>query len=173
MPSRTWPLAAVLGVQLAIVAAIPFRTMVTRAEGVDVTLRTMPVDPFDPLSGYYVTLTYEAERPPSSALSTFAERDDVWVTVHRAEPAWTPVSVTADRPPPQPDEISLRATWDGRRAEIVNAGRVYIPETERDNVDRAMRDVDRRALVDLRVSADGDVAVLRLRAGEKTFGESR
>lgn len=168
-----WKIAVVLAVQFAVLVAIPMRTLRTRTEGVDVTLWTAPVDPFDVLAGYYVTLGYEAERPPSGVTGPDPQHkgDDLWVTVHRGDPAWTPVSVTRERPDPQPDRIAMRATWNGWQAQITNAGRLYIPETQREDVEKALDAVDRRGLVDLRLDADGNVAVLRLRADGKTFGD--
>ena len=170
-----WKIAVVLAAQFAVLVAIPVRTLRTRATGADVTLWTAPIDPFDVMSGYYVTLAYEAERPPEGrpADRSPRERRDVWVTVRRGDPAWTPVSVTDERPDAAPDELSLRARWNGWRTEIVNAGRLYIPETQRQDVEAALDAVRRRGLVDLRVSQDGDVAVIRLRADGKTFGEER
>jgi len=67
----------------------------------------------------------------------------------------------------------MRARWTRGRAAIVNAGKLYIAETQRDVVEDALGKVSRRALVDLRVGADGDVSVLRLRVGDQTFGDAK
>jgi len=173
MTVRHLGIAVVIGVQLLALAAIPARSVRTRAVGQDVALWTAPVDPYDVLSGYYVTLTYEAESAVTSDTRKFEKHDDVWVTIRRGEPAWTQVSVRKERPAASPDELSLRARWNGWRVEIANAGRLYIPEDERDRASKLLGDVRGRALVDLKVDADGDVSVLRLRVGDATFGEPR
>jgi len=171
MTVRHLGIAVVVGVQVLALAAIPVRTLRTRAQGADVALWTAPVDPYDVLSGYYVTLTYEAEAVSTRDEHKFQKDDDVWVTVRRGDPAWTQVSVRSERPAASPDEISLRARWIGWRAEIVNAGRLYIPETERDRASKLLSDAKGRGLVDLKVDADGGVSVMRLRVGDATFGE--
>ena len=95
-----WKIAVVIAAQFAILAAIPVRTLRIRAEGTEVTLWTAPVDPFDVLSGYYVTLGYEAEQLPNDrdGFRGLSNADDLWITVRRDEPAWTPVGVTIERP---------------------------------------------------------------------------
>jgi uncharacterized membrane-anchored protein len=171
MSVRHWPIAVVIGVQLAVLAAIPIRAMRTRATGADVTLWTAPVDPFDVMSGYYVTLAYEAER--TNDAPKVEDGAAVWVTVRRAEPAWTAVSVRVERPAASDGELSLHARWKYGRAHIDNAGRLYIPEAERDRATKLLADAKGRGLVDLKVDADGNVSVLRLRVGDATFGERR
>jgi uncharacterized membrane-anchored protein len=64
MWSRHWRAGAVIVAQLAILAAIPLRQVRARLSGTTVTLETVPVDPYDVLSGYYVTLRYAAEQVP-------------------------------------------------------------------------------------------------------------
>jgi uncharacterized membrane-anchored protein len=173
MTVRHLSIAVVVGVQLLALAAIPARALRTRAVGQDVSLWTAPVDPYDVLSGYYVTLTYEAESTAAVDTQRFEQDEDVWVTIRRGDPAWTRTSIGRERPAPSPDELSLRARWAGWRVQIVNAGRLYIPEDERDRASKLLGDVNGRALVDMKVDSDGNVSVLRLRVGDATFGEPR
>jgi uncharacterized membrane-anchored protein len=171
MMVRHWQIAVVVAFQAAALAAIPMRALRTRAQGADVTLWTAPVDPYDVMSGYYVTLAYEAER--TNDLPHAENGDAVWVTVRRADPAWTPVSVRVERPASAEGELSLHARWSHGRASIENAGRLYIPEAECSRAAKALREAKGRGLVDLKVDADGNVSVLRLRVGDATFGERR
>jgi hypothetical protein len=48
-----------------------------------------------------------------------------------------------------------------------------VPEARRQEVDAALRRVGGRALVDLKVDADGNVALVRLRVGALTLGAGR
>jgi hypothetical protein len=170
--AQHWGIAAVLAVQFAVVASIPIRAVSTRTSGADVTLWTVPVDPYSVMSGYYVTLSYEAEQADVEPVPTPLERNQpLWVTVRRDEPAWTPVSVTRERPDAVPGEVSLRARWNGHRVELENAGRLYIPETERERADEHVRNAGGRGLVDLKVGTGGDLSVLRLRIDGAVFGE--
>jgi uncharacterized membrane-anchored protein len=141
-----------------------------------VTLRTAPIDPYSPLSGYYVTLAYEAVSPvvdlsrPGGGLG-FQEGDRLWVTVERDEPFWRSVSITRERPPETEGRVSMRGRWMGWRAAIDGAGRLYIPEAKRERVAQLMREAQGRGLVDLRVGPDGFCSVLRLRVGGEVFGD--
>lgn len=166
-------IGAVIGTQILVLCAIPARTLVTRATGREITLRTAPVDPYDPLAGYYVTLSYEVERPDKPERDQLGSARPIWITVRKAQPIWERVAMSAERPAPAPDQVSLRAHWDGWRATIDGAGRLYIPETQRDVVAELLGKQDQHGLVDLKVSDDGDVAVLRLRVGGATFGDSK
>ncbi len=162
-------IAVVLVSQVGILVSMPFRAVRARVAGTEIALETEPVDPFDPLSGYYVTLAYVAERPPGGA-STFEMNEALWVTVERAEPAWTPVSVTRERPAPHPDRVSILGRWDGRRARIEGASRFFIPEDRRMEIEDLLAASGRRGLVDLRVGSDGTPALFRMRVGGRSFG---
>lgn len=155
-------LAVVLVVQLAILVAIPARQVLARLRGTSLTLRTAPVDPFDVLAGHYVTLSYEVERG-SARQPGLTEGERVWLTVSKAEPAWTLVSVTRDRPAPESGQVSIRARWQrSGGARIEDASRLYVTEEQGKAVD-ARRGNRETALVDLRVDEDGTPAVVRLR----------
>ncbi|HET6204193.1 MAG TPA: GDYXXLXY domain-containing protein [Planctomycetota bacterium] len=162
-------IAAVLLAQTGLLVAIPLRTVRARLSGTEVTLETEPVDPFDPLSGYYATLAYLAERPTGPA-GEFHENEPVWVTVERGEPAWKPFSVTRERPAPAADRVSLRGRWERGRGRIEGASRFYISEERREEVGSLLRQARQRALVDLRVGEDGTPGLLRLHVAGKTFG---
>jgi uncharacterized membrane-anchored protein len=169
---RHWPLLAAVGVQAVLLALVPARQVRARLAGTEVTLRTVPVDPYDVLSGYHVTLRYEAELPIQGDAGP--PGSEAWLLIGRGEEAWRAFSCTAHRPEPRAGEVVLRAELErgvmaastGPRCRIPSAGRFYIPEARRDEVDRAMREAGGRALVDVKVSASGDVALLRLRAGD-------
>ncbi len=168
-------LAAVVAIQIAILAAVPARQVKARVTGSDVTLATGPIDPFDPFGGHHVVLTYLVERPGVGQASTGLEPGDpVFVTVARGEPAWTLVSITRERPPPSSGRVSLRARW-GRfgAAEIESARRFYLPEEKAKRVQAAMIAARGRSngLADLRVDEEGNVALLRLRVGDVAVGD--
>jgi hypothetical protein len=67
--------------------------------------------------------------------------------------------------------VALPARWDGSRATIDGADRVYVPETHRARAEALQRENQQRGLVDLRVGSDGTVAVLRLRIGNASLGD--
>jgi uncharacterized membrane-anchored protein len=169
---RHWPLLAAVLIQALLLALVPARQVRARLAGTELTLRTVPVDPYDVLSGYHVTLRYEAELPLEGAGGP--PGSEAWLLLGRGEGAWRASSCTARRPEAGAGEVVLRAELErgafaassGPRCRIPSAGRFYIPEARREEVDRAMREAGGRALVDLKVSASGDVALLRLRVGD-------
>jgi uncharacterized membrane-anchored protein len=165
---RRWgPLAAVVGIQLAILVVIPFRRVEARLRGTEITLRTVPVDPYDVLAGYYVTLRYEVE--PTAA--DLGGEPYSWLTVVRSEPAWVGAGLfpaqRADASGADTVELRLdpRARARGESCLIPSACRFYIPEARRQQVADAMRAAGGHALVDMRVDDEGNVALVRLRVG--------
>jgi uncharacterized membrane-anchored protein len=163
---RHLPIVLVLLVQTAIVASVPARQVAARISGTPITLRTRPVDPFSLLSGYYVTLAFEAEWPAEELVEKGLESEErVWLTVERAEPAWVAVSVTRNRPPAREGRVSLRARWIGPSLRIEGADRFYIAESRREEVERERLTSREQALVDMKVGRDGTPALLRLRVG--------
>jgi uncharacterized membrane-anchored protein len=170
--TRHWPIVVVLVVQLGILVYLPAAQVRARISGTAVTLRTEPVDPYDLLSGYYMTLTYEVEQPDSRLVPRGLEPGErVWLELERGNPAWRLTGVSREQPAPKQDRVSVPARWRHARAEIEGAGRLYIPEAQRERAERLNRESSGRGLVDLMVGADGTVAVLRLKLGDKTFGE--
>ncbi len=167
MPSHG-RVVAVIAVQLAILAAVPARQVRARVSGTPITLRTAPVDPFDAFAGHYVTLSYEVEerRPLAAFDASLQDRDEVWLTVARGDPAWSFVSVTRHRPAGAPGQVSLRArfrSWgDHGSIAVEGAGRFYVTEGQGAAVDAARRGRE-PALVDLRVGADGTPALVGMR----------
>jgi uncharacterized membrane-anchored protein len=182
MASRSSALRLVLVVvvQAAILAAIPLRQVRARMDGTEVTLRTVPVDPYDVLSGYYVTLAYEVERPTAAVVEPGSGPG--WLVVAPDGEAWRWVECcAAARPQHLPDgAVALRVERtgasasrrrDGSVCSIPSAGRFYLPESRRAEVEAAMRATGGRALVDLKVDGEGNVALLRLRVGELVIEE--
>ena len=60
--TRHWPLAVVLIVQIGVLVYLPAGQVRARLTGTEVTLRTAPVDPYDVLSGYYMTHNGKGQR---------------------------------------------------------------------------------------------------------------
>ena len=161
-------LALVLAVQIAILAAVPLRQVRARLDGTVVTLETVPFDPYDILSGYYATLRYAAEAPPGLAEARLEQGDTAFIVLERAEPAWRAVGVARE---PPAGRVALRAVMTRRGLAIVSAGRFYVPEARRAAVDEVLRVRRGKALVDLRVDAAGNVALMRLRDGDVVLAE--
>jgi len=170
--TKHWPLAVVLIVQLGFLGAMVGGQLHLRSTGTPITLRTVPVDPYDLLSGYYLDLRYEVEvKAGQPAPGGIESGDHFWITVRRGSEAWEYVNSTLWKPDPAPDLVLLPAVWRRGRAELVGAGRIYVPEAQRREAEERVLEFEGRGLVDLRVGEDGTLAVVRLRIGQHTFGE--
>ncbi len=166
-------LILVLGVQAALLAAVPARQIAARAWGTPVTLVTMPVDPYDLLSGYFVLLAYEVERAAAELpLARELEWGALaWLELQEADPAWTAVALHRTKPRAAAGRVAVRVRWNGGRFEIEGAARLYLPEEKSRRAERLQTgERTARALVDCRVGSDGTVALVRLRIGDETFG---
>lgn len=166
---RPWAIALTLLVQFGILAAIPARAILARSRGTEITLQTRPFDPFSPFTGYHERLAYDVEFSPPEG--NFRDGEEIWITVEQADPAWTLVSATREKPPARENQVSIRATYGKPRCPLQGAGLIYIPEARREEADRKMLEAQSKALVDMVIARDGSAYVLRLRVGGTTFGE--
>ena len=142
--------------------------MRARLDGAVVTLETVPLNPYDVLSGYYATLRYAAESPPGLAEARLAPGDTAFIALERAEPAWRAVGVLREAPGAG---VAVRATMTRRGLEIVSrAGSTCRRRAAPPWTRRFARGAERRC-VDLRVDAAGNVALLRLRDGKRVLAE--
>ena len=178
MPRSRLRLAVAVGFQLIVLALVPWRQVAATASGRTITLRTAPVDPFDPLTGPFVRLSYECEAVPrerSGQVSRVAEGKRLWVIVERAEPAWRPVDVvTGEQPQPTSNTAVIAATWRHGRARLDGGGRFYLPQEQATEVEAAMGwrpDGRAEALVDADVDAAGHLRLRRIRVGDRSWGE--
>ena len=165
------PFAAVVVLQLIVLAVLPARQIQARLTGTEITLKTRPVDPYDMLAGYYVTLAYQIEAVPEAMRPPVKVDTPVWLEVTPGEPAWTLVRVHSQMPKVTTGRVAIRAVWRGRQADIPEASRLYIPEDERHIVADHLNSTRGQGYVDLRVGPDGTPIVLRLRVADRSFGD--
>lgn len=161
--------AGAVGLQLALLAAAPLTRIDALTAGTLVTLETAPVDPYDPLAGYYVTLGYAVEREAGRALDGYEGR--LWLVVAADTPGWRYRRWSETRPSVGPDEAALPAVARSSRVRIEAASRLYISESVRFEIDEAMRAAKAPPLVDLSVGRLGSVIVRRLRVGRRVYGQ--
>jgi uncharacterized membrane-anchored protein len=151
---RFWlPLAA----QVALILAVPAQAVYTQVSGRTAILQTVPVDPYDLLRGYYVTLSYDISRletlqnlPGGEILVTpdwsgqypslFEAGMPFYVVLQPAlaadaasplPQAWQPVRISGDRPTNLPaNQLALQGNY--RRGSIsYGLEAYYIPEDQR------------------------------------------
>jgi len=163
--------------QFLILAAAPAQKIYTRATGRSVTLKMRPVDPYNVLSGYYITLNYEIANPGSFANSTdayiyghvpFGERVYA-ILERRADGVWRPVSLSKSYPADLPENriaIGGRYTYSSIEYGIEE---FFIPEDKRSEIEEGLRKYHDQARVEIKVDSKGDAALLRLLIGDHVY----
>ena len=157
--------------QFLILAAVPAQKIYTRATGRSVTLKIRPVDPYNILSGYYVTLNYEIANPGSFANSDddhYGERVYA-ILERRADGVWHPVSLSKSYPAKLPeDRIAIRGRHSYSRIEY-GIDEFFIPEDKRAEIEEGLRKDHDRARVEIKVGSKGDAALVRLLIGDRVY----
>ena len=171
-----WFLAAV-GLQAAILVAAPVQRMITIATVRVVSLKLAPVDPYDPLRGWYMALRFDVSRPDEiDGWSDLEEHSQVWVELRVPDAGVaTPAALHTSMPEAVGEDRALirgrlrgRAQADWSRL-VFGIEQFYLPETTRTEVERILRDQPDQAVADVALDSNGHPAILRLRAADQVF----
>jgi uncharacterized membrane-anchored protein len=157
--------------QFLMLAAVPAQKIYTRATGRSVTLKIRPVDPYNILSGYYVTLNYEIANPRS-----FVNSDDDYnservyaVLERRADGVWHPVSLSKSRPANLPENrIAIRGRYTYSSIEY-GIEEFFIPEDKRAEIEQGLSKNRDQAHVEVKVDSEGNAALVRLMVGDQVY----
>jgi uncharacterized membrane-anchored protein len=193
---RFWlPLAA----QVALILAVPAQAVYTQVSGRTAILQTVPVDPYDLLRGYYVTLSYDISRletlqtlPGGEILVTpdwsgqypslFEAGMPFYVVLQPVAAdstsslpqAWQPVRISGDRPTNLPaNQLALQGSY--RRGRIsYGLEAYYIPEDQRIEINERISqsqqsDGTRAFVVEVKVNAQGEAVPVSLWVGDRNY----
>ena len=154
--------------QLVILAIVPASKVKALVFGTTVHLRTEPVDPYDIMSGYHVILGYEIARTRMPRGTR--NGDTVYVLLRKGQDkVWNAVSAYASWPTNvAEDEVVIVGHKDYGRIRF-GIESYFIPEDMRDEIEDSLRQVRRRAVMEVRVSSSGTPAIVRLQVGERIF----
>jgi uncharacterized membrane-anchored protein len=183
MRRETAVLAAALGFQALLIAAVPAHEGWIRAVGTTVLLPVQPVDPYDPLRGYSLRFAYRGLDAKLPGFKRDAQNGEQAFAVIR--PSARPADIGhPDRLVSSPAEAGgrpvLRVRYDKRGCSGYTpadgvCGRLeaepdtwYVDERERVRLSRAIR--GGLAVAELRVTPDGDASLLRLRPSSAEMG---
>lgn len=159
--------AAAVVLQLALLAWVPLSRHQPLLSGAEVTLMVAPVDPYDPLAGYYVRLNYEVEREASR----FFDHDgQVWLVVERSKPAWRFSYLSETKPTLRNHQVAIFGEAKAGTVRIPQISRLYVAEDQRSEVEGALRGAKTPPLVDIWVGSDGTAVLRRLRVGGREYG---
>lgn len=175
---RALALAAVLVVELAVVAMLVLRYEWRLWDGRPVVLQTIPVDPRDLFRGDYVILNYDLALPEELEANQTGEgcrREDVWLVLRQSQDAVSDL-LRAEKAVPTglaADEAVLKVgvgCWRG--VEVPDSiRRYYVPEGTGRDLEKAVQ--EQRVTVVLATTPDGDATIAALRLDDETISDER
>jgi uncharacterized membrane-anchored protein len=187
-------LAVPLLLQSLLICSIPFQSIYALATGTTVILKTMPVDPYDLLRGYYQVLSYDissfdtlrqlsgwAKLNRNQERDTIDRNQQVYVTLAKittANPqtpqAWKPIAI-GDKFPVDlsADKIAIKGTSNGSSV-IYGLETYYMPEDRKDDVNEDINQArssggKRNLLVEIKVDNRGLATPVSLWVGSKQY----
>jgi uncharacterized membrane-anchored protein len=161
-------------VQCAVLAAVPGKQVYTRITGKVITIQTRPYDPYDVMSGYYVTLAYDIGWMPADANNwETAQRWDgktIYVILKEGrDGVWVKDGTSLRWPSSVPaGGLVVKGTAQYRNV-FFGIEKFYIPETKRKEIEEALRRARSKANVRIAVDRFGNAAILSLEAGGKRY----
>ena len=169
--SSRWPWFYVaVAIQLLILAAVPARKLLAAFTGTPVVLQVAPVDPYNILSGYYLTLSYEVARLSSEESQRFQGVRDLYVVV-RPDPdgIWRRVAMTSEWPSEIPaGALVIKGTLQGWRLDL-GLESFYLPETRRDAIAHDLEAHMDQARVEIRVDGRGNAVLRKLLIADRVY----
>ena len=167
MTTRTKLFIAVVVLQVGILISIPADQYIARIWGHTVELRVSPVDPFTPLSGYYVELNLDISRLMGfdSASTDLSDGSPIYTVIVPAnDGAYDALRMSSTPPELSANERLIVGKMDRGRV-IYGIEQRFIPEERRDEIEGGLRNaaLDRR--IQVRIDKNGNAALHRLRIG--------
>lgn len=184
-------------IQLVLIAAVPAQAIYTHLAGRTVLIQTAPVDPYDLLTGYSVTLSYDIAR-----IDTLRKLPG-WKTLPKGQEAWNrdrlaeglrlyvileAPSGAASKQPQAWKAVDVRATWPQQIQpnQIVLTGQAhynsvdygietyYMPEARREEVNTAIRESQGSrsktpAIVEAKVDPQGNAVPVQIWVNGKAY----
>lgn len=187
-------LAVPLFLQSLLVCSIAAQSIYALATGTTVVLKTMPVDPYDLLRGYYQTLSYDIssfntlknlsgwqdlKRDKDSV--NIPNNQPVYITLAKVEAAtastpqaWQPVAIGTQIPNNlSADKIAIRGVSNGNSI-VYGLETYYMPEDRKDDVNKDVNAArssggKRNLLVEIKVDNRGVATPVGLWIGNKQY----
>ncbi|MCM1981449.1 GDYXXLXY domain-containing protein [Lyngbya confervoides] len=187
LPMGSWRFWLPMLMQAALIIAVPTQSAITYATGTTVTLKTVPVDPYDFLRGYSQTLRYEISNPEVLAnlpggpeiFQEGYQPTSVYVILEApalsSEPpvAWQPKRVSRDRPASLPaNQIALRGYSEGWQV-VYGLETYYMPEDQRQSINQQISQVQRSSdtafVVEIKVDDRGKSVPVSLWVSDRQY----
>lgn len=171
MSTRTKLFIAVIVLQLGLILGPAVQKEITLRWGHTVELRVSPVDPFTPLSGFYVALNLDISRPMGLSETGADPAEDATVytvLAPDADGAYSALRMTLSPPDLSANERLIVGKYQHGRI-IYGIEQRFIPEERRDEIEAGLRNnaLDRR--IEVRIDKRGNAALHHLRIGTKYY----
>jgi uncharacterized membrane-anchored protein len=176
-------------IQAGLLLAIPAQSIQTYLTGKTVILQTVPVDPYNILTGYYQILSYDIstkstlEKLPNSK-DILKDENSFYVILQEEKPtdekipkAWKPVGLSTKLPDSLPDnQVALKGKYRYGRV-TYGLEKYNIPEDRRnqinDNISQASRSATERQpqpiVVEVKVDSQGKALPISMWVKEQNY----
>ncbi|WP_208492007.1 GDYXXLXY domain-containing protein [aff. Roholtiella sp. LEGE 12411] len=160
-PINLWRFVVPLLIQTGIILAVPAQSVYTLVTGKTAVLQTLPVDPYDLLRGYSVTLNYEISRTDNlkklpgwadlvkqypgknQQYDPLAQGTSLYIILEEQKAsggipqAWKPVQVSGQLPTSlAANQITLKGRYSGYNSITYGLETYYIPEDQRNDINK-------------------------------------
>ena len=193
-----WRFLIAMLIQATLIVAVPFKSAMTYANGQTVTLKTLPVDPYDLLRGYSQTLRFEisdleqlkqlpgAEGVFSNIGNGRNASTPIFVTLEAPKEdlagdrtqgqipiAWEPVAVSKDYPQNLQDHQAALQGYAQRWSVIYGLETYYMPEAQREEINEKItteqQTEDSEFVVDVKINGEGQSVPVSLWVRDEEF----
>jgi uncharacterized membrane-anchored protein len=165
--------------QVVVLLCIPAQAVYTQLTGRTVRLQTVPIDPYNWLTGYSQTLSYDISRMAALEKlaglkpSTVKTGSVIYVVLEsgKKDQPWKPVSMSLERPIALPEnQIALRGVVD-RGAVLYGLETYYMPESRKDEVNDTVTQAQRKkpAVVEVKIDRFGNGMAIAIEVGARRF----
>ncbi len=158
-------LIAAVGLQFALLIGLTVQPISTLITGRVITLRTVPVDPYDMFRGDYVRLSYDMSNFPVPFETS--DNSDIYATLSPAGQNWKVRAISAKKPVLLEGEICIKGKVKkqyGRTQLHFGIEQVYVPEKTGGKAEQA-----KALIVDLAVDKNGNAVIKRVMNGSETI----
>ena len=183
----TWKFVLPFFLQLGIILLVPAKSAYTYYTGQTAIVQTAPVDPYDLLRGYSQTLSYEISdvaeiRKLSEGVGLTV--NSIFYLILEANPEpdrtpplpWKAIAVSSDFPQNLlPNQIALKGKVKNYRTAIYGLETYYMPEQQRNQINREIRDLQRDSrervpvVVEIKIDRWGNSVPVSLWIGEQKY----
>ena len=173
MKKVKWYIGFILAVtlQLGLLAAVPAKKIVPRLAGKKVVLKIQPVDPYNIMSGYFLSLDYEISHPDSlEGWDSLREHQIVYAILEEGQDGlWHAMSLHSDRPAAMPEgTVAIKGRKDHWRIRY-GIESYYIPEKGRKKIEADLRKHSDEARAEVFVGPFGNAAIFRVWVQDRLY----